>query len=318
MRHVVTLVPGDCPQLFQHIRPVIAAAGAEVEFDEPSPNPTVGGLVASAKRNHTVLMGYEHGQRDAGQLAPVVKLRKELGVFCNLRPIRNIPGIPAVAEGVDLLVVRETTEDIYAHLEHESIKGVFESLKITTQAACERIARHGFEVARQHGRKRLTIVHKANIMKLSDGLFLRTAREVSQDYPDIETDDVIVDALCMKLILHPERFDVLLTGNLFGDIISDLCTGLVGGTSNAPSINIAPDCTLFTAGHGVSAEDAEDNPLTVLVPVERMLAHLGEHEAAAKLYDALQRTLLGGTKPSAIGGDTNGAAFCDAVMQAMA
>ncbi len=315
MSHEVTLVPGDCPGLFEHVRPVIAATGADITFDEPSENPTLEGLMGSARRTGTVLMGYAHGRRDEGELAPVVQLREALGVFCNLRPIRNIAGIPAVAEDVDLLIVRETTEDIYAHLEHESIPGTFESLKVTTRAACERIARHGFEVARQYGRKRVTIVHKANIMKLSDGMFLRTAREVAADYPDIAVDDVIVDALCMKLILHPERFDVLLTGNLFGDIVSDLCTGLVGGTSNAPSINTAPDCTLFTAGHRVKAEDAEANPLTILVPMERMLAHLGEADAATRLRSALEATLTSGVRPSALGGDTDGAAFCDAVVE---
>ncbi|MEZ4317482.1 MAG: isocitrate/isopropylmalate family dehydrogenase [Myxococcota bacterium] len=317
MRHEVTLVPGDCPGLFQHVRPVIAATGAELVFDEPGANPTLEGLLASARRTGTVLMGYEHGRRDQGELAPVVRLREQLGVFCNLRPIRNIAGIPSMAEGVDLLIVRETTEDIYAHLEHESIPGVFESLKVTTRAACERIAHHAFQVARQYGRKRVTVVHKANIMKLSDGMFLRTALKVAESYPDLEVDEVIVDALCMKLILNPERFDVLLTGNLFGDIVSDLCTGLVGGTSNAPSINTAPDCTLFTAGHRVKAEEAEANPLTLLVPLERLLLHLGEDAAAARLHGALERTLTSGVKPSAIGGSTDGRAFCNAVVQAM-
>ncbi|MCB9677259.1 MAG: NAD-dependent isocitrate dehydrogenase [Alphaproteobacteria bacterium] len=317
MRHEVTLVPGDCPALFEHVRPVIAATGVDIAFDEPSANPTVEGLLASARRTGTVLMGYEHGRRDLGELAPVVQLREKLGVFCNLRPVRNIAGLPSIAENVDLLIVRETTEDIYAHLEHESIPGVFEGLKVTTRAACERIARHAFEIARQYGRKRVTIVHKANIMKLSDGMFLRTAQAIAKDYPDIEHDDVIVDALCMKLILNPERFDVLLTGNLFGDIVADLCTGLVGGTSNAPSINTAPDCTLFTAGHRVTAEEAEANPMHILVPLQSMLAHLGEDAAAARLHAALETTLTSGVKPTVLGGSTNGAAFCAAVVEAL-
>ena len=172
-------------------------------------------------------------------------------------------------------------------LEHESIPGVFESLKVTTRAACERIARHAYELARQQGRKKVTIVHKANIMKKSDGMFLATARAVGEEYKDIETEDCIVDALCMKLILHPEWFDVLLCGNLFGDIVADLCTGLVGGRANAPSANIGPNVSIFTTGH--RSRTAEDTGL--LFSATLMLKHLGQNDAAQRFARACQTAL---------------------------
>ncbi|MCA9570757.1 MAG: NAD-dependent isocitrate dehydrogenase, partial [Myxococcales bacterium] len=238
----ITLVPGDDPELFAAIVPLLEAAGAELSFDAPSPEATWETLIASARRTGVVLVG-EAASRDA-ETRPIVRLRKALGVTHNLRPVKNLAGLPSRAEGVDLVIVRETTEDVYAHLEHESIPGTFESLKVTTKAACERIAHTAYDLARAQGRKKVSIVHKANIMKLSDGMFLRTAKAVSEGYPDLETEDVIVDALCMKLVLNPERFDVLVCGNLFGDIVADLCAGLVGGACNAPSINVAPDCTI--------------------------------------------------------------------------
>jgi isocitrate dehydrogenase (NAD+) len=217
-------------------------------------------------------------------------LRRDLGLFAQLRPAKPVAGLPCRFQETDLLVVREITEDVYAHLEHESIPGVFESLKVTTRAACERIARYAFELARLQGRKRVTIVHKANIMKLSDGLFLRTAREVSENYPDIETNDVIVDALCMKVVLDPSKFDVLLCGNLFGDIVGDLVAGLVGGRSNTPAITIGADGTVMcTAGHG--SRSGEADLLTVLLPALHLLRHLDEPAAADRLHTAIETAL---------------------------
>jgi isocitrate dehydrogenase (NAD+) len=265
-------------------------------------------LLTSARKTGIMLMAYERGQRDTGELPPIVILRKELAVFANLRPLRTIPAIPARHKNVDLIVVRETTEDIYAHLEHESLPGVFESFKVTTEKACERIARYAYETAIRLGRKKVTIVHKANIMKLSDGMFLRVGRQVAAEFPQIETEDCIVDALCMKLIINPEQFDVLLCGNLFGDIVSDLCTGLVGGASNAPSINISENVAIFTAGHGDSQDlmgTGRGNPLTLLLPVISMLRHLGEVEAAARLEKAITAAIETGTKPFALGGEAS-------------
>ena len=299
MNHEVTLVPGDRPELMPLVQDLIARAGVSITWDEPTPSATHESLLASVRRTKCALMGFQQGQRDEGQLPPSVVLRRDLGLFAQLRPAKPVAGLPCRFADTDLLVVRETTEDVYAHLEHESIPNVYESLKVTTRTACERIARYAFELARMQGRKRVTIVHKANIMKLSDGLFLRTAREVSADYPDIETNDVIVDALCMKVVLDPSWFDVLLCGNLFGDIVGDLVAGLVGGRSNAPAINIGADGTvLCTAGHG-SASDTPDL-LTVLLPALHMLRHLDEPAAAERLQAAVESVLLGGMQPCSV------------------
>ena len=310
MPHHVTLVPGDTTggEIFEYLKPLIKRLDVDIEWDEPSDSATTETLVHSARRTGVVLMAYERGERDAGRLPPIVVLRKELGVFANLRPLRTLPAVPSRHDDVDLIVVRETTEDIYAHLEHESLPGVFESFKVTTEVACERIARHAFETAVKLGRKKVTIVHKANIMKLSDGMFLRVGRRVAEDYPQVQCDDCIVDALCMKLIINPSQFDVLLCGNLFGDIVSDLCTGIVGGPSNAPSINIANDVALFTAGHGDSPSligTGKGNPLTLLLPTLSMLRHLGEVEAAERLENAISKAITTGNKPYAIGGDAS-------------
>ena len=311
MSHEVTLVPGDHADLFELVRPLLSAIGVEISFDEPSESATVDSMLTSARRTGCILMGAQYGNRDAGELPPVVRLRKQLGCYANVRPIRSLQGLPSRYDDLDIVVVRETTEDIYAHMEHESIPDVFESVKVTTAAACERIARHAFELARAQGRKKVTIVHKANIMKLSDGMFLRVGREVAQDYPDIECNDVIVDALCMLLVLRPSQFDVLVTGNLFGDIISDLCAGLVGGAGNAPSINVADDVALFTAGH--QSDSADRNPLTLLVPVISMLTHLGEVEAAETLRRATEAALQAGELPTEVGGALSAKAFIGAV-----
>jgi len=314
MVHQITLVPGDTTgaEIFEHVKPLLERLEVKIAWDEPSPKATTESLLASVRRTGTVLMAYERGDRDAGKLAPIVALRKELGVYANIRPLRSLPSVPTRHEGVDLLVVRETTEDIYAHLEHETLPGVFESFKVTTEAACERIARYAFETARRLGRKKVTIVHKANIMKLSDGMFLRVGRRVSEEYPEIETNDCIVDALCMKLIIHPGQFDVLLCGNLFGDIVADLCTGIVGGSSNAPSINISDDVAVFTAGHGDTVDlvgTGKGDPLTLLLPTIAMLNYLDEADAANRLETAMNKAIDGGTRPFALGGEASVTTF---------
>ena len=310
----VTAVFGDSPDTFRRVQRLLAAAGAELQWDEPSEGATYSAMLASAKRTGLALVGFAQWRGQG--LPPSVVLRDELGVFSQHRPIRPLAGVPSRHEDVDLVVVRETTEDVYAHLEHESIPGVFESLKVTTEAACARIARHAFEMARGSGRQRVTVVHKANIMKLSDGMFLRVAKAVAEDFPEITCDDVIVDALCMKLVLDPSAFDVLLCGNLFGDIVADLCAGLVGGASNAPSINFGDGITLFTAGHGDPADvDGSDlaNPLPVLLPAVHLLRHIGQDGEAERLHDATAATLEAGVRPQAIGGQASASAFCEAI-----
>ncbi len=321
MAHQVTLVPGDStgPEHCHAVQRILAAAGVDIEWDE---HPAVGGtippeLMDSARRTKVVLMGHQHGKRDAGLPAPIVSLRRQLGVFAALRPAISVPALQPRFPDVDLVVVRETTEDIYASLEHESIPGVFESLKVTTRAACERIARFAYEVATRFERRKVTIVHKANILKKADGLFLSVCREIGAEYPDIETEDVIVDALCMKLALTPESFDVLLCGNLFGDIVGDLVSGLVGGRSNCPSVNVGPKgLALFSTGHGDPLSEigtGRGNPLSLFWAAVLMLRQLEEDEAADRVRSALEDTLHAGIRPIGAGGEASSNAFAEAV-----
>jgi len=318
MTNRVTAVHGDAPTTFARVQRLVDASGADIEWDDPSPTATHADMLRSAAQTKTALVGYQRATGDG--LPPSVVLRDERGVHAQHRPIRPLPGVPVRHGDVDLLVVRETTEDVYAHLEHESIQGVFESLKVTTEQACARIARHAFEVARAPGRPKVTIVHKANIMKLSDGMFLRVSREVAKEFPEIACDDVIVDALCMKLVIDPSQFEVLLCGNLFGDIVADLCAGLVGGATNAPSINFGTSATLFTAGHGDDpAVDGTDhaNPLPILLPAVHLLRHLGLDSEAERLHDAAAGALEAGL-PMALGGSVGFEAFCQAIESRLA
>lgn len=320
MGHDVTLVPGDSPAALAACRRILDASGVDLRWHEHATEegrPTEA-LLDSANRTLAVLMGHQVGRRDKGEPAPIVHLRRALGVFANLRPVHGVEGIPTRFPDTDLVVVRETTEDIYASLEHESIPGTFESLKVTTRGGCERIARYAFDTARRLGRRKVTIVHKANIMKRSDGLFLSVAREIAREYPDIETEDCIVDALCMKLVRDPTQFDVLVCGNLFGDIVADLCAGLVGGRCNAPSINVGREGgRLFTTGHGDLPEDRgteHANPASLCFSGVLLLRHLGEHDAADRVMRALSSTLAAGIKARALGGSATAAEYADAVI----
>src|SRR4030095_7626121 len=234
----VTLIPGDGigPEVSEAAVRVLDAAGAEIEWErhiagreavEKYGNPLPPEVVESVRRNRVALKGPITTQVGGGFKSINVQLRQELDLYANLRPSRSLPSIPSRFEGVDIVVVRENTEDMYSGLEHIVVAGVVESLKIITEKASLRIARFAFEYARRHGRKRVTAVHKANIMKLSDGLFLDCFRRVAQEYPEIKADDKIVDNMCMQLVMRPEEWDVLLLENLYGDIVSDLCAGLV-------------------------------------------------------------------------------------------
>ena len=238
--------------------------------------------------------------------------RQALGTQTNLRPIRSLTGIQSIWDGLDMWIVREVTEDVYAHLEHETLPGIFEGLKVTTRGACERVARAAFEFARARGRKKVTTVHKANILKLADGMFLRVSKEVAAEYPDIQHEDVIIDACCMKLVQAPQQYDVLLCGNLFGNILGDLGAGLVGGPVNSPSINIGPDSALFTIGQrGPKAAYAD--PLPMLISSLYMLEHLGRAEARAKLGRAMENAVVAGVVPKVMGGDADCGTFVAAV-----
>jgi isocitrate dehydrogenase (NAD+) len=304
-RHRVTLIPGDGigPECAASVVKIIEAAGVAIEWDEHIAgmqalnkfgDPLPFALLESIKENRVALKGPLTTPIAEGFQSVNVRLRKELDLFANLRPIRTLPGVPSRFGEVDLVVVRENTEDLYSGLEHIVVPGVVESLKIITERASLRIARFAFEYARREGRRKVTAVHKANIMKLSDGLFLDCFRRVARDYPDIEEDEKIVDNACMQLVMNPQQFDVLLLENLYGDIISDLAAGLVGGLGVVPGANIGEMVAVFEAVHGSAPDIAGKNlanPTALLLSALMMLRHLGETEAADRLYAALIRTL---------------------------
>ena len=268
-------------------------------------------LLDSIRRTKVALKGPVTTPVGGGFTSVNVGLRKALDLFANLRPVWNIAGVPSRYTGVDLVIVRENTEDLYAGLEHEVVPGVVESLKIITAEASTRIARFAFEHARRHGRRRVTAVHKANIMKLGDGLFLRSVREVAAQYPDITADDRIVDNACMQLVVNPTQFDVLLLPNLYGDIVSDLCAGLVGGLGVVPGANLGTEIGVFEAVHGSAPDIAGKgvaNPTALLLSALLMLRHIGEGAIADRISRALGLVLgddqirtrdLGGTATTA-------------------
>ncbi len=328
MAHTITLIPGDGigPEVTEAVLRVFAAAGLQIEWErhdagvlafkksgQTLPVP----LLDSIKRNRVALKGPVTTPIGEGFTSVNVGLRKALDLYANLRPVWNLPGVPARFQGVDMIIVRENTEDLYAGLEHEVIPGVVESLKIITEKASTRIARFAFEHARRFGRKRVTAIHKANIMKLSDGLFLDSCRAVSRQFLDITYDERIVDAACMHLVMHPEKLDVLVLPNLYGDIVSDLCAGLVGGLGVVPGANLGLDAAVFEAVHG-SAPDIADqnlaNPIALLLSGLMMLDHIGEADAARRIRAALASVLgAGAVRTRDLGGTASTTEFTDAV-----
>jgi isocitrate dehydrogenase (NAD+) len=251
-----------------------------------------------------------------------VGLRKKLDLYANLRPVRALPNVPCRYPELDLVVVRENTESLYAGLEHVVVPGVVESIKIITEKASTRIARYAFEYARREGRKKVTAVHKANIMKLSDGLFLECFRNVSKDYPEIEADDKIVDNACMQLVMRPEQFDIMLLENLYGDIVSDLCAGLVGGLGLVPGANIGEQGAVFEAVHGSAPDIAGQgiaNPTALLQSGILMLRHLGERGPADRVEQAMLKVFAEGrVRTRDIGGTASTYEFADAIIAQMA
>ncbi|HVS65683.1 MAG TPA: isocitrate/isopropylmalate family dehydrogenase [Thermoanaerobaculia bacterium] len=250
---------------------------------------------------------------------PNVQLRLRLDLFAGVRPIRSLAGLPTRYPDLDLLLVRENTEDIYKGIEHVIVDGVVQSLKVVTRDACERISRFAFELATEHRRRRLTYVHKGNIMKLSDGLFLETVRGVAEGFPDIELREMIVDAACMQMVLDPYQFDVMLTGNLYGDVLSSLGSGLAGGISNAYSVNVGAHCRVFEAIHGDAPELAGRgiaNPLPVLSPALALLRHVGRHDLSQRLLDAVSGVLSEGRSLTPdLGGDADTETMCRAIRE---
>src|SRR6266851_2123671 len=328
MPHTITLIPGDGigPEVTAAVVRILTVAGVEIEWDRQDAGVIAfkrfgqslpPQLLESVKRNKVALKGPVTTPIGDGFTSVNVGLRKALDLFSNLRPVRNLPGVESRFQGVDLVIVRENTEDLYAGLEHEIVPGIVESLKIITERASTRIARFAFEYARTNGRKRVTAIHKANIMKLSDGLFLDSCRKVSREFIDIAYDERIVDAACMHLVMHPERLDVLLLPNLYGDIVSDLCAGLVGGLGVVPGANLGASIAVFEAVHG-SAPDIADqnlaNPTALLLSGLLMLEHIGERAAAERIRAALLRVLAAGTvRTRDLGGTATTTEFTDAI-----
>ncbi|HEX7151169.1 MAG TPA: isocitrate dehydrogenase (NAD(+)) [Thermoanaerobaculia bacterium] len=307
-KHKITLLPGDGigPEVTAAVVQIIECAGVDVEWEKyfvgaealtRSGDPLPQEVLDSILRNKVALKGPVTTPVGTGFASINVRLRKTLDLYSNLRPVRSMPNIKTRYEDIDLVVVRENTESLYAGLEHEVIPGVVESLKIITEKASTRIARFAFEYARQHGRKRVTAVHKANIMKLSDGLFLQCFRNVAKEYPNIEADDKIVDNLCMQLVTNPNQFDILLLENLYGDIVSDLTAGLVGGLGVVAGANIGENGAVFEAVHGSAPDIAgqnKANPLALLQSAVLMLHHIGEPQAAQRIHTAILKVLAMG------------------------
>ena len=328
MTYTVTLIPGDGigPEVAFAAKRVIDATGVPIEWEiveaggdvmykygTPLPEETI----ESIQRNRVALKGPITTPIGSGFRSVNVQLRQRLHLFANYRPAKSIPGVKTPFENVDLIVVRENTEGLYSGIEHVVVPGVVESLKIITREATERVARFAFEMARRDGRKKITAVHKANIMKLSDGLFLEVCRQVAREYPDIQYEEAIVDATAMRLVLNPHQFDVLLMENLYGDILSDLTAGLIGGLGLAPSGNIGEHYAVFEAVHGSAPDIAGQNvanPTALILSGALMLRHLGEQEAADRVQRAVEQTIADGIRTRDLGGTATTSEFTDAVI----
>jgi isocitrate dehydrogenase (NAD+) len=325
----VVLVPGDGigPEVTEATLRVVEArgvsiawerveAGAEVvaKYGSPVPDAVPNAIRAAG----VALKGPITTPVGSGFRSANVELRQTLDLYACVRPVKTIPGLPTPFSGVDLLLVRENTEGLYSGLEHRVAPGIVESLKVITEAASTRIARHAFALAERQGRRRVTSVHKANIMKLSDGLFLECARRVARDHPGIDYDEIIVDNCAMQLVRDPSRFDTLLMENLYGDILSDLCAGLVGGLGVVPGANVGDDCAVFEAVHGSAPDIAGKgvaNPAAMILSAAELLRHLGEGEAGAAV-EAAVHTALGNPaeRTGDLGGGLGTEAFADAVI----
>lgn len=328
----VTMLNGDGigPEVVEATRKVLEAVKAPLEFeyqDAGAESSTKYGTnlpdrtVESVLTNGLGLKGPTATGIGVGQQSANVGLRKRLDLYASLRPVKSLPGVKTRYENVDLVVVRENTEDLYAGLEHIVVPGVAQSLKIITEKASTRICRFAFEYAVKHGRKKVSAVHKANIMKLSDGLFLDCFRKVAREYPQIQAEEVIVDALCMQLVRFPERFDVMVMENLYGDIVSDLCAGLVGGLGVVPGANIGEHCAVFEAVHGTAPDIAGKglaNPTALLLSAVMMLDYLERGELARRVEGAIFKVLRDGkTVTRDLGGTANTADYTKAVIDAL-
>jgi isocitrate dehydrogenase (NAD+) len=334
MAHRVTLIPGDGigPELAEATRRVLDATGIEFEWEVVDAGeatiaahgtPLPDEVLESIRRNKVAIKGPITTPVGEGFRSVNVTLRQSLGLYANLRPARSMQGVVSRFDDIDLVIVRENTEDLYAGIEHRVGRDAAESIKIITREASERIARFAFDYAVANGRRKVTAVHKANIMKLSDGLFLESCRTVAADYAGrIEFEDRIVDNMCMQLVQKPELYDVLVLPNLYGDIVSDLAAGLVGGLGVAPGANIGPDAAVFEAVHGSAPKYAgqnKANPTALILSGALMLRHLGHPEVASGLEQALRAVVAEGRSVTYdLGGNAGTSQFADAIIERLA
>jgi isocitrate dehydrogenase (NAD+) len=331
MAHRVTLIPGDGigPELAEATRRVLEATGVGFDWEVQEAGeamlaghgtPLPEAVLESIRRNKVALKGPITTPVGGGFRSANVTLRQALGLYANVRPARSMKGLDTRYEDVDLVIVRENTEDLYAGIEHMVGPDAAESIKIITRAASERIARYAFEYAVANGRRKVTAVHKANIMKLSDGLFLESCRTVAADYEGrIEFEDRIVDNMCMQLVQKPDLYDVMVLPNLYGDIVSDLCAGLVGGLGVAPGANIGTEAAVFEPVHGSAPKYAglnKANPTALILSGVLMLRHLGEQAAAEQVEAALREVIADGRRTTYdLGGEAGTSQFADAIIE---
>ncbi len=328
----VTLIPGDGigPEVTKAAVRILEATGVKFDWEQFEAGAEAyekykeyipKALHESIERTKVALKGPVTTPIGGGFSSINVQLRRRFELFANFRPIRNLPNVPTRYPGVDLIVVRENTEGLYSGIEHEVVPGVVESLKIITEKASTRISKWAFEYARRVGRKKIHAIHKANIMKLSDGLFIKCSREVSKDYPEISYNEHIVDNTCMQLVTNPYQYDMLLLENLYGDIVSDLCAAFVGGLGLVPGANYGHECAIFEAVHGSAPDIAGKNianPTAVLRSGVLMLRHFGENEAAEKIRRGVEIVYGEKTRITRdMGGTAGTSEFADAVIEAM-
>ena len=332
MKHTITLIPGDGigPEVSQAVQRIIKETGVGIDWEQTEARAELerrgtdfmhSGVLEAIRRNKVALKGPLATAVAGGAPSINVGLRKALDLYANLRPVRSVEGVKSRFGDVELVLVRENTEDLYAGLEHTVVPGVVESLKIITEKASTRIAQFAFEYARRHGRKKIHAIHKANIMKLSDGLFLASVRTVATQYPDIEYQELIIDNACMQMVLKPQQFDMLLLTNLYGDIMSDLAAGLVGGLGLVPSANIGEQVAIFEAVHGTAPDIAGKgiaNPTALLMSAIMMLEHIGEGAAAQSVQNALGAVYRKATTLTRdVGGTATTAQFTEAIIRAL-
>ena len=332
MKTTVTLIPGDGigPEVASAVREILAATGVQIDWEEIPARADFerrgldfiqAGVLDSVRRNRVALKGPMATAIAGGPPSINVALRKNLELFANVRPVKNLEGVRSVFKDVDIVLIRENTEDLYAGLEHTVVPGVVESLKIITEKASNRIARFAFEYARKYSRKKIHAIHKANIMKLSDGLFLTTVRKVAPEYKEIEYRELIIDNACMQMVMNPHQFDMLLLTNLYGDIMSDLAAGLVGGLGVVPSANVGEGMALFEAVHGTAPDIAGKgiaNPTALLMSAIMMLRYMDEEEAVKRAEAALVSVYREGrTLTPDVGGKATTAEFTQAIIRTM-